>query len=75
MITSDKLLKEDYSLKTSGDLDPLLERIGEASYVLFSTLLPLRYDALIFIDKSNALNALHLKPDLTEVPETYPFGF
>lgn len=39
------------------------------------TLLPFRYDALIFVDESNALNALHLKPDLTEIPETYPFGF
>lgn len=39
------------------------------------TLLPSRYDALIFIDKSKALHALHLKPDLTETPETYPFGF
>lgn len=39
------------------------------------TLLSSRYDALIFIDKSNALHPLHLKPDIGEMPETYPFGF
>jgi erythromycin esterase len=38
------------------------------------TLLPSRYDALIYIDKSNALHALHLKPDGSQMPETYPFG-
>ena len=38
------------------------------------TLFPFRYDALIYIDKSTALNALHLKPDKSEMPETYPFG-
>jgi erythromycin esterase len=38
------------------------------------TLLPSRYDALIFIDKSSSLHALHLKPDGSQVPETYPFG-
>lgn len=40
-----------------------------------STLLPSRYDSLIYIDTSHALNALHLKPDKTQMPETYPFGF
>ena len=39
------------------------------------SLLASRYDALMFIDNSEALHPLHLKPDLTEVPETYPFGF
>lgn len=40
-----------------------------------ATLLPSRYDSLIYIDKSHELNALHLKPDKMEVPETYPFEF
>jgi erythromycin esterase len=39
------------------------------------TLLPSRYDALIYIDKSKALHPLNLIPDRIEVPETYPFGF
>jgi erythromycin esterase len=39
------------------------------------TLLPSRYDALIYIDKTRALHPLHLQADKTQVPETYPFGF
>jgi erythromycin esterase len=39
------------------------------------TLLPSRYDALIYIDKSRALHPLHIKPAGHQVPETYPFGF
>jgi erythromycin esterase len=39
------------------------------------TLLPSRYDALIFIDSSEALHPIHMKPDGTQMPETYPFGF
>ena len=39
------------------------------------TLVHSRYDAMLYIDRSKALHPLHLKPDLTETPETYPFGF
>jgi erythromycin esterase-like protein len=39
------------------------------------TLLPFRYDALIYIDKSSALNALHPEPEHQQMPGTYPFGF
>jgi erythromycin esterase len=39
------------------------------------TLLPSRYDALIYIDSSRALHPIHSKPDGTQIPETYPFGF
>jgi erythromycin esterase len=38
------------------------------------TLLPLRYDALIYIDQSNALHPLHVTADPGQVPESYPFG-
>lgn len=38
------------------------------------TLLPLRYDAFIYLNKTRALHPLHLKPDGTQIPETYPFG-
>lgn len=38
------------------------------------TLLPARYDALMYIDNSSALHAIPLTPDKAEVPVTYPFG-
>ncbi|MBS1533359.1 MAG: erythromycin esterase family protein [Bacteroidetes bacterium] len=38
------------------------------------TVIPLRYDAFIFIDRTNALHPLHVLPEAREVPETYPFG-
>ena len=39
------------------------------------TLLTSRYDALIYIDETEALHPLHLKPAGEQIPETYPFGF
>jgi erythromycin esterase-like protein len=39
------------------------------------TILPLRYDAFIYLDQTSALHPLHLKPDGSQIPETYPFGF
>lgn len=38
------------------------------------SILPLRYDAFIYIDKTTALHPLHIQPDGLQVPETYPFG-
>jgi len=38
------------------------------------TILPLRYDAFIFLDETRALYPLHIEPDGTQMPETYPFG-
>ena len=38
------------------------------------TVLPLRYDAFIYLDKTRTLYPLHIKPDGHQVPETYPFG-
>ena len=38
------------------------------------TILPLRYDAFIYIDETMALHPLHILPDERQVPETYPFG-
>jgi erythromycin esterase len=49
---------------------PDLERYG--NYV--PSILPKRYDAFIYLEKTKALHALHLKPDMHEVPDTYPFG-
>jgi erythromycin esterase len=39
------------------------------------TILPSRYDALLYIDKTKALFPLHIRPDGHLIPETYPFGF
>jgi erythromycin esterase len=38
------------------------------------TLLPFRYDGLIYLDKTTALHPLHLNPDSSKIPDTYPFG-
>lgn len=38
------------------------------------TILPLRYDAFIYLDQTKALYPLHIRPDGHQVPETYPFG-
>jgi erythromycin esterase len=50
--------------------DPLYEQYG--NYV--PTILPLRYDAFIYLNETTALKPLHIKPDGHQVPETYPFG-
>jgi len=50
--------------------NPQYEKYG--NYV--PSILPLRYDAFIYIDKTTALHPLHIQPDGHQVPETFPFG-
>ncbi|HET9056715.1 MAG TPA: erythromycin esterase family protein [Chitinophagaceae bacterium] len=50
--------------------NPEYEQYG--NYV--PTILPLRYDAFIYLDKTRALHPLHVEPDGAQMPETYPFG-
>ena len=50
--------------------NPEYEKYG--SYV--PSILPLRYDAFIYIDHTHALHPLHIEPDGHQIPETYPFG-
>lgn len=38
------------------------------------SVLPLRYDAFIYIHKTSALHPLHLLPYSHQMPDTYPFG-
>lgn len=38
------------------------------------SLIPFRYDAFIYIDKTKALHPLHIKPNGQQMPETFPFG-
>jgi erythromycin esterase-like protein len=50
--------------------NPSLEKYG--NYV--PSILPLRYDAFMYVDKTKALRPLHIQPDGHQIPETYPFG-
>jgi len=50
--------------------DPEHERYG--NYVPTSA--PLRYDALLFFDRTRALRPLAMPVEAEEVPETYPYG-
>jgi erythromycin esterase-like protein len=50
---------------------PEYEHLG--NYV--PTVLPRRYDALLFLDRTEALHSLHMQAEVGgEVPETYPSG-
>ena len=50
--------------------NPAYEQYG--NYV--PSILPMRYDAFIYLDETKALHPLHIKPDGKQIPETYPFG-
>jgi erythromycin esterase-like protein len=50
--------------------NPQYEQYG--NYV--PSVLPLRYDAFIYLDETTALHPLHIQPDGHQIPETYPFG-
>jgi erythromycin esterase len=50
--------------------DPNLERRG--NYV--PTILPKRYDAFLYIDKTQALHPLHIEPQEINPPDLYPWG-
>jgi len=51
--------------------NPDHERYG--NYV--PTVLTERYDAFVYIDRSEALHPLHLEPRTDKAPQTYPWGF
>lgn len=38
------------------------------------SILPNRYDAFIYIDKTTALHPMHITPHGHQIPDTYPFG-
>ncbi len=50
--------------------NPIYEKFG--NYV--PSILPMRYDAFIYLDETQALHPLHIEPDGHQMPETYPFG-
>lgn len=51
--------------------NPDRERYG--NYV--PSVMPDRYDAFVYLDKTTALHPLHLKPHSEKVPDTFPFNF
>ncbi len=68
---SDMLMENHIGHRAVGVVyNPQYEKYG--NYV--PTILPLRYDAFIYLDETQALQPLHLKPNGHLVPETYPFG-
>jgi erythromycin esterase len=50
--------------------NPLYER---GNYV--PSKVPQRYNALLYLDQTEALHPLHVVPGADQIPETYPFGF
>lgn len=66
-----KIGKKEFPHRAIGVVyKPELENLG--NYV--PSLMPYRYDAFIYLDKTTALNPLHIKPDGHQTPETFPFG-
>ena len=51
--------------------NPMRDQLG--NYV--PSIMPMRYDAFIFLDKTKALYPLHVESNNHQIPETYPFGF
>jgi erythromycin esterase len=39
-----------------------------------SSVMPARYNAFLYLDKTSALHPLHITPEENKTPETYPFG-
>jgi erythromycin esterase len=50
--------------------NPVYEKYG--NYV--PSIIPQRYDAFIYLDRTGALKPFHLDKDSHKMPETYPFG-
>ena len=70
-VNNDMLMENHIGHRAVGVVyDPQREQYG--NYV--PTILPLRYDAFIYLDETNALHPLHVDVDEHQAPETYPFG-
>jgi len=70
-ISNDSLMENRIGHRAIGVVyNPKYESYG--NYV--PTILPLRYDAFIYLDETRALHPLHMEPDGSQMPETYPFG-
>ena len=70
-VNSDTLMENRIGHRAVGVVyNPLYEQYG--NYV--PTIVPLRYDAFIYLDTTSALHPLHIVPNGHQIPETYPFG-
>jgi len=68
---NDQFMENHFGHRAVGVVyNPEYEQYG--NYV--PSILPLRYDAFIYLDETMALHPLHITPDGHEIPETYPFG-
>ena len=71
LLNNFKMMENHYGHRAVGVVyDPKFEEYG--NYV--PTIIPLRYDAFIYIDETKALFPLHMEPRGHEVPDTFPFG-
>jgi len=69
--SNDQLMENHIGHRAIGVVyQPQYEKYG--NYV--PSILPLRYDAFIYLDETRALYPLHVTHDTHQVPETYPFG-
>jgi erythromycin esterase-like protein len=68
---NDELMENHIGHRAIGVVyNPEYEQYG--NYV--PTILPMRYDAFIFLNETTGVHPLHIEPDGHQVPETYPFG-
>ncbi|HXD78585.1 MAG TPA: erythromycin esterase family protein [Puia sp.] len=69
--TNDMLMEHHIGHRAIGVVyNPAYEKYG--NYV--PSLLPLRYDAFVYLEDTKALHPLHLEPGGHQVPDTWPFG-
>ncbi|MEZ7506871.1 erythromycin esterase family protein [Flavobacterium sp. Arc2] len=67
----DKLGEREFGHRAIGVVyRPKYEHFG--NYV--RSKIPYRYNAFIYLDETTALHPLHIKPDGSQMPETFPFG-
>ncbi len=69
--SNDQLMENHIGHRAVGVVyQPQYEKYG--NYV--PSILPLRYDAFIYLDETRALYPLHVQTDIHQMPETFPFG-
>lgn len=69
--SNDMIMENHFGHRAVGVVyNPEYEQYG--NYV--PSIIPLRYDAFIYLDETRDLHPLHIKPGGHQVPETYPFG-
>lgn len=70
-INNDMMMENHLGHRAVGVVyNPEYEQYG--NYV--PSIIPLRYDAFIYLDQTRGLYPLHVQPNGHQIPETYPFG-